>query len=219
MSCAGRIARFKGADLYVVITEAFCAGRDPLDVLDAVLEAGVTLIQLREKDLSTRDYYARAFEFRQRTAESNALLIINDRVDIALAVEADGVHLGQSDLPIDVAKDLAPECIIGASTHNLEQALAAQAAGADYVNIGPIFDTQTKSTQVEALGPQAIAEIAPHLSIPFTCMGGIKQHNIAEVLRHGARHPAVVTAVTAAEDIRAAAQSLRKSIGQHAHMD
>ncbi len=212
MGCAGRMAQFEAADLYVVITESFCAGRSVYDVLDAVLDAGVGLVQLREKEISTGELYERALMFRERTAECDAILIVNDRLDIALAVEADGVHLGQSDLPIEVAKSLAPEMIIGASTHSLEQALAAQVAGADYVNIGPIFDTQTKSTSVNALGPAIIEEIAPHLTVPFSCMGGIKLHNIGQVLERGARHPAVVTAVSAAPDVRGAAEELRARV-------
>jgi thiamine-phosphate pyrophosphorylase len=212
MKHAERMARFEEADLYVVITEAFCAGRDPLDVLDASLHAGVRLVQLREKDLSDADLYERAIAFRDRTAKAGALLIIDDRVDIALAADADGVHLGQSDLPMQAARRLAPELILGASSHNLEEALAAQASGASYVNIGPIFDTQTKSVPTGTVGPRMIAEIRPHLRIPFTCMGGIKAHNVGEVVRQGAQRIAVVTAVTAAPDVEAAARELREVI-------
>ncbi len=212
MACGERMARFHASDLYVVITEAFCGGRSSEDVLDAVLEAGVTLVQLREKDLSARAYLEKAILFRERTQEAGALLIVNDRVDIALVVGADGVHLGQSDLPIEAARGLSHELILGASTHNLAQALGAQAAGADYVNIGPIFPTQTKALATGIVGPGMIDTIAPHLTVPFSCMGGIKRENIDEVLRRGARHPAVVTAVTSAPDARAAAEELRAAI-------
>ncbi len=140
------------------------------------------------------------------------MLVINDRLDIAIAVEADGVHLGQHDLPIDVARSIAPKLILGASTHSLEEALGAQAAGADYLNIGPIFPTQTKAVGIEALGPEILDTIVPHLRVPFSCMGGIKKENIAQVLSRGARHPAVVTAVTAADDIKRAAKKLREAI-------
>jgi thiamine-phosphate pyrophosphorylase len=137
MACDDPRARFEATDLYVVITGAFCNGRDPVDVLEDVLSAGVKLIQFREKDLTGTQLYELGSAFRERTAEADALLIVNDRIDIALAIEADGVHLGQSDLPVDVAKDIAPDLIVGASTHNLQEALGAQAAGAAYVNIGP----------------------------------------------------------------------------------
>ena len=111
---------------------------------------------------------------------------------------------------------MAPDCIIGASIHTVEDALAAQNAGASYVNIGPIFATQTKTGTVDPLGPEAIDLIAPLLEIPFTCMGGIKQHSIDEVLSRGARHPAVVTAVTEQEDVEKAARDLRGAIRNYA---
>jgi thiamine-phosphate pyrophosphorylase len=139
------------------------------------------------------------------------LLIIDDRVDIALAADADGVHLGQEDLPVAAAHRAAPNLIIGASTHSLEEALAAQEAGAGYVNIGPIFSTATKPAAIP-LGVEAIQRIAPRLRIPWSTMGGINGGNIAQVVARGARHPAVISAVTAASDVSAAAWILRKAI-------
>lgn len=211
MTHGERLRAFAAADLYVVITEALCAGRQALDVLKAVLAAGVRLVQLREKERRGRELYELAREFRRRTALAGALLIINDRLDIALAVEADGVHLGQEDLPVAAARRVAPELIIGASSHSLEEALAAQAAGASYVNIGPIFPTGTKPL-ANFLGPEAISRIAPHLTIPWTTMGGITISNIQEVVRRGARHPAVISAVTQAPDPEQAARNLREII-------
>ncbi|HOZ47697.1 MAG TPA: thiamine phosphate synthase [Candidatus Hydrogenedentes bacterium] len=212
MDLAERMRRFEETDLYVVITEAFCAGRRAIDVLEAILEAGVAMVQFREKDLEGGELYRRAAAFRERTEAHGALLIIDDRVDVALGVGADGVHLGQTDLPIDVARRIAPDLILGGSTHGVEEALATQAAGASYLNIGPIFATQTKSTPMGAVGPDLISRVAPHLHVPFTCMGGIKAHNVHEVVKRGARHVAVVTAVTAAEDPCAAAAELRAAI-------
>lgn len=212
MNLAERLARFEAADLYVVITEQFCGGRSSLDVLDAVLDAGVTLVQFREKELGDRDLFERALQFRARTRDAGALLIVDDRVDIALAVDADGVHVGEFDLPVEAARRVAPDRIVGASSHNLDEALAAQQAGAGYVNIGPIFNTQTKSVPTGTVGPRMIEQIVPHLTIPWTTMGGIKRHNIDQVLQRGARRIAVVTAVTEAEDVRAAAVELREAI-------
>jgi thiamine-phosphate pyrophosphorylase len=211
MKRAHRQARFEAADLYVVITAAFCAGRTSLTVLDQVLAAGVGLVQLREKDLDGCGLYELAVEFRRRTAATGALLIIDDRLDIALAADADGVHLGQADLPVAAARRIAPDLIIGASTHSLAEALAAQDAGAGYVNIGPIFPTATKP-HAAVLGVEAVGRIAPHLKIPWSTMGGINQGNIAQVAAQGARHPAVMSAVTAAPDIAAAARALRAVI-------
>ncbi len=212
MTKAERLARFEQADLYVVITEAFCAGRSSLDVLDGVLAAGVTLVQFREKDWDDQALAERAQAFRERTDDAGALLIIDDRLDIALKVDADGVHLGQDDMPMDIARRVAPNLLLGASTHNLEEALLAQADGADYANIGPIFATQTKETGFEPLGPEALETIAPQLTIPWTTMGGIKPHNIGELVSRGAKRVAVVTAVTAADDVEAAARELRECI-------
>jgi len=211
MDHARRLAAFDKADLYVAITEAFCAGRTALEVLDETLAAGVRIVQLREKDLDGRRLYELARAFRRRTAAAGALLIVNDRVDIALAAGADGVHLGQDDLPVAVARRLAPELIIGASTHSLEEALAAQDAAASYVNLGPIFATATKPAATP-LGVEAIEFIAPRLRIPWTTMGGINASNIIQVVSRGARHPAVMSAVTAAADVTAAARALREAI-------
>jgi len=202
---------FHEADLYVVITEALCAGRSALEILGMTLAAGVRLVQLREKDLDSRSLYELAVEFRRETTAAGALLIINDRLDIALAAGADGVHLGQDDLPIGVARRLAPELIIGASTLSLAEALAAQEAGASYVNVGPIFATPTKESAIP-VGPEMINRITPQLRIPWTTMGGIKKTNIDQVVSRGARHPAVITAVTAAPDPTAAARELRQII-------
>jgi thiamine-phosphate pyrophosphorylase len=213
MNRGERLGAFNEADLYVVITEALCAGRAALDILSMTLAAGVRLIQLREKDLNSHRLFELAVEFRRQTEAAGALLIINDRLDIALAAGADGVHLGQDDLPVAAARRVAPELIIGASTHSLAEALAAQEAGAGYVNIGPIFATQTKETATP-LGPEMIARIAPRLRIPWTTMGGIKKDNIDQVVARGARHPAVITAVTAAADPAAAARELREIIGR-----
>ncbi len=210
-----RMARFLQTDLYVVITERYCEGRSPLKVLHDVLSAGVRTVQLREKEMDDRELYDRALLFREATRRAGALLIVNDRPDVALASGADGVHLGQRDLPVGAARGIASELIIGVSTHTPEETLNAQDAGASYVNIGPIFPTATKETAMGAIGPEAIARIDSKLTIPFTVMGGIKISNIEEVLRYRVRHVAVVTAVTAAHNIESAAKELREAIGRY----
>lgn len=212
MDLATRMARFENADLYVVITETFCAGRSGLEVLDACLRAGVRLFQFREKHLPAAELVRMGEAFADRCREAGALMIMNDRVDIALAIGADGVHLGQDDFPVAAARRIAPDLLVGSSTHDLEEALAAQSAGASYVNIGPIFATQTKDVPTGVVGPEMIDTIRPHLSIPFTCMGGLKAHNLHEVVCRGTRRVAVVTAVTAAPDVYAAAKELRQAI-------
>jgi len=198
------------ADLYPVISSEYCAGRDVLAVVDAVGRGGARLFQLREKHRSDRELYMLACQARRIADAYGMLFLLDDRLDIALAAGADGVHLGQDDLPIREAKNIAPELIIGNSTHNLEEALAAERDGADYLNIGPIYPTQTKSVACGALGIAAIAAIAPGLHIPFTVMGGIKERHIAELRQAGARRIAMVTEITQAPDVTAKVRALRE---------
>jgi thiamine-phosphate pyrophosphorylase len=199
-------------DIYPVTCERLSEGRTNLEVLEAVIQGGSKIIQLREKDYLKRDLYNLALKFREITARAGILLIINDHVDIAVAVEADGVHLGQEDLPVQVARKLVPELLIGASTHSLEQALQAEKNGADYINIGPIFSTKTKEGVGGSLGPAAISEISPQIKVPFTVMGGINEENIDQVLAQGARRVAMVSAITRAADIAKKVRFLKDKI-------
>ncbi len=201
--------------MYVVTSEAHSAGRTSLEVLDACLAAGVRMVQLREKEKSKKDLYELALKFREKTREAGCLFIVNDCVDLALAVGADGVHLGRSDLPVEAARRIAPDLLIGASSHNVEQAEYAQSAGADYVNIGPIFPTATKPEHKTFVGPEMIGRVMEAVDIPVTCMGGITHSNIAQVARAGAKIVAVVTAVTKADDMRKSAARLRDIILKH----
>jgi thiamine-phosphate pyrophosphorylase len=207
-----RLARFKEIDLYPVTCQELSEGRTNLEMLEAVLAGGSRIIQLREKHWNKKDLYEVALEFRKQTLKSNALLIINDHVDIALAADADGVHLGHEDLPIPAARSIAPDLIIGASTHSLDEALRAEREGADYVNIGPIFPTKTKDKVTPALGPEAIREIGSTLKAPFTTMGGITLENINQVLEAGARRVALITGITRAKDMTERVKELRRII-------
>lgn len=207
-----RLAKFAEVDLYPVTCEQLSAGRSDLEVLDGIIAGGARIVQLRDKESSKRDYYHKAVEFRKRTAEAGILLIVNDYVDVAIAVDADGVHLGQDDLPLAVARELMPDKIIGVSSHDHEEAVEAVAGGADYYNIGPIYMTGTKEGVTSCLGPEAIQQISSGIDVPFTCMGGIKLDNIDPVLAAGARIAAVVTAITMADDIAAAVVELRERI-------
>jgi thiamine-phosphate pyrophosphorylase len=203
---------FQQVDVYPVTCEKLSEGRSNLEVLEAVIRGGAKIIQLREKEYQKKDLYYLALKFREMTAKDGVLLIINDHVDIALGVQADGVHLGQDDLPLTVASQLAPELLIGASSHSLEQALQAVKDGADYINIGPIFPTRTKEGVERVLGPEAISTISPHVEVPFTVMGGINEENIEQVLAQGARRVAMVTAITRAADIAKKVRSLQDKI-------
>jgi thiamine-phosphate pyrophosphorylase len=205
--------RFNAAGLYLVTSQSLSAGRSTQDVVRAALAGGVRLIQLREKELPLRAYVTLAEELRDLTAQAGALLIINDRVDVALTVGADGVHLGQDDFPVPAARRLAPDLIIGASTHSIEDARRAQDEGASYLNIGPVFPTGTKRWEGEFLGVEGVKRIARVTKIPFTVMGGIKKEHFSELVRAGARTLALVTAVTAADDPQRAAHELLELLG------
>ncbi len=207
-----RLARFQDVDIYPVTCQQLSLGRTDEAMLDAIIAAGARIVQLRDKEASKRELYRKAEHFRRVTALHGVLLIINDHVDIALAVDADGVHLGQDDLPVTVARSLIPDKIIGASTHSIEEACKAETDGADYINIGPIYTTGTKAGISGFLGPEAIREIGPRTKLPFTVMGGIKPHNLAPVLEAGATRIAVVTAITMQPDMAGATASLRQRI-------
>lgn len=198
--------------LYPVTCEAHSRGRSNIEVLRQLIEGGVRAVQLREKDLNKKEFFDLALRFREITLRHGVKLIINDHLDVALAIKADGIHLGQSDLPCREARKLAPGMIIGVSTHNLEQARAAEKEGASYINLGPIFDTRTKGNLSKGLGAGLVKEVAPHLKIPFTVMGGINGDNIDDVLAVGARRIAMITALTQAEDIKETVRYFIKKI-------
>lgn len=202
------MSRFSQAGLYLVTSQSLSRGRSTSEIVRAALAGGVRLIQLREKEMPLPQLTRLAEKIRIMTKKAGALLIINDRLDLALAVGADGVHLGRDDLPVAYARKIAPALIIGASTHSLKEAFAAQRAGASYINIGPIFPTKTKKWDEKFLGIPRMKQIASKIKIPFTVMGGIKAEHTPALVKAGAKTIAVVTAVTAAENPREAAKEL-----------
>jgi thiamine-phosphate pyrophosphorylase len=205
-------------DLYPVTSEKLSGGRTNLEVLEAFLDGGASIVQLREKELDDRSFYEMATAFRRRTREAKATFIVNDRVDICVAVDADGVHLGQGDLPIPVARRLlGPERIIGVSTHSVDEALRAAAQGADYINVGPIYPTTTKEHSGPSVGVDLFREVSQKVRLPITVMGGIKLDNLDPLLTAGARRIAVVTAVVTARDISEAVRQLRARILEYQH--
>jgi len=200
--------KFKKAGLYLVTSQTLSHGRSTEEIVKMALAGGVRLIQLREKDLPLPQQVRLAKKILAMTKKTGALLIINDRLDVALAGGADGVHLGQDDLPVASARKIAPDLIIGASTHSLMEALTAQRAGASYVNIGPLFPTRTKKWDKKYLGIRKMKQIASKIKIPFTVMGGIKAEHIPDLVKAGVKTIAVVTAVTAADNPQKAVKQL-----------
>jgi thiamine-phosphate pyrophosphorylase len=176
---------------------------------EAALQGGVTLLQLREKEKSTREYLVLAEKVHKLTRKYHVPLIIDDRLDIAMAAHADGVHLGQDDFPLPEAKNLAPEMFFGVSTHNAEEIDRALAEGCSYLNIGPMFPTRTKSVACGALGLETIEELAKKVTCHFSVMGGIKEHHLELLTSKGFKHIAMVTEITQAPDVEAKVRQLR----------
>jgi thiamine-phosphate pyrophosphorylase len=191
-------------DLYLITDRSLTQGHDLLWVLEQALEGGAKAIQLREKDLAARELFLLAEGGRYQ-----ALLLINDRIDIALAVEADGVHLATTSLPIDVARNLlGQQALIGASTHSLNEAAAAKEQGADFLLFGPVFFTPSKAPFGPPQGLAALKKIVEKISLPVYGIGGIKPENIGDTRRTGARGVALISAVMSAADPKAETEKL-----------
>jgi thiamine-phosphate pyrophosphorylase len=200
--------------LHVLTDREQSRGRDTLTVATAALDGGATVIQLRDKKASTRTLVEQGLTLRALTRARGALLIVNDRIDVALAIEADGAHIGQDDdMPIELTRTLlGAERILGVSAGNLQEAHVAVASGADYLGVGPIYATNTKADAGQPIGLPLLSELASHYSIPLIAIGGIKAENAIAPLRAGATGIAVISAVVSAEDIAAATRALRNAI-------
>jgi thiamine-phosphate pyrophosphorylase len=189
--------------IYPVSCEPLANGRSDIEWLESVLSGGARIVQLRDKYSNDLTLYQKALVFREKTNKAGALFIVNNRVDIAMLVKADGVHLGNSDLPAPEVRKLAPDLIIGVSCNKPEQAATAKERGASYFNIGPLYETETKKNLTPLLGPAAIEKFSSLCDLPFTVMGGIKLKHVGELVAMGAQRIAVVTALTQADDIAA----------------
>lgn len=204
--------------VYPVSCEKLARGRTDRQWLEAVLAGGARIVQLRDKESDDRTLYEKALLFRDKTRKAGALFIVNNRLDIALLSGADGVHLGNSDIPAPEARRLAPDLIIGVSCNTREQASTAGERGASYFNIGPIYPTETKKKLSAFLGPGAVRDFAARSRLPFTVMGGIKLEHVAELTALGAQRIAVVTALTQAEDIEQETRNWINAILQGIHI-
>ena len=199
--------------VYVVTDRSLSRGRSTLEVVREAVEGGATCVQLREKQAGTREFLEEARVLRPWLRGRNIPLFINDRVDIALAVEADGVHLGQQDMPIADARRLGPPSwIIGVSAESVEDAIRAENVGADYIGVSPVFSTPTKTDTASPLGLEGLRAIRAAVRIPLVAIGGIHLRNAREVIRAGADGLAVVSAIVSADSPREAAAALRREI-------
>lgn len=196
----------------IVVTDPDCgAGRTVVDVVRAALRGGAPAIQLRMKDAQAREMTEAARTLLAETRAAGALLFINDRVDVALAVGADGAHVGQDDLPVAAARRIAPPgFLLGVSAETAELARAAEAHGADYVGVGPVYHTGSKSDAGDAVGTERIARVAAAVRIPVIGIGGITVENAPPVIHAGAAGVAVISAIMRAADPAAAARALMR---------
>ena len=198
--------------IYLVADADYAAGRDLLGLIGEAVRGGATVVQLRAKNLSSRDFLELGRRAADRLAGTGIPLIINDRVDIGLACGAAGVHLGQEDMPLAAArKILGGDSIIGISVNTVEEARTAEVGGADYVGAGPAFATATKETALPVLGPEGIGRIKRAVRIPVVAIGGIGAANVADLAAAGADGIAVISAILGASDARRAAEDLKKA--------
>lgn len=201
------------AGIYALTSELHSQGRSNLEVAGEILAAGVPILQYREKAKKVRVMYKECLVLRAMTQQYGALFIINDYLDLALAVGADGVHIGQDDLPLSKVRDLVgPDLMIGVSTHSPAQAWDAVSGGADYIGVGPLFATNTKIDVCDPVGLDYLEYVVKHLDIPFVAIGGIKEHNLAEVIKAGARTVALVTEIVSNPDIAGKIKRLQRII-------
>jgi thiamine-phosphate pyrophosphorylase len=202
-----RRQRLRDARLY------FVADRGGMErALDAALAGGADLFQLRDKDASDDELLAAAQDARERCRAAGALFLVNDRPDLAVACGADGVHVGQDDMPVSRAREIVgPDAIVGLSTHSMQQAQAGCKSGADYIAVGPVHATPTKEGR-PAIGIEPIKYAAAHVTVPWFAIGGIDTTTVGGVVRAGARRVVVVRALTDADDPEATARALRASL-------
>ena len=199
--------------LHVLTDRKTSRGRSHVQVAEAAIAGGADVIQLRDKEASSGRLYQEALQLRKLTRDAQVPFIVNDRLDIALAVDADGVHVGQSDLPASVVRRImGPGKILGVSVVTVEEALQAEKDGADYLGVGPVFEARgTKPDTGEPLGVGCITRIRPHCRLPIVAIGGITAENAREVREAGADAAAVISAIVSAEDISEATRRLKRN--------
>ena len=195
--------------LYVITDEYICPGKSHADIAEAALLGGAKIIQLRDKKASDRYFYETGLKIKELCRKHKALFIINDRIHIAMALDADGVNAGQSDLPCSVIKKLlGPGRIVGISASTYEEAIEAERDGADYIGFGPVFSTQTKTDCSCISGLSLLEKVARDVSVPVAAIGGIDRYNIKDIASAGADMACVVSAVVKAENMTESAKEL-----------
>ncbi len=209
------LVNFLSTDIYGITADQYSRGRGNVETVRLMIEAGIKVIQYREKDKSARHMYEECLAIRELTRNDGVTFIVNDRADLAVAVGADGVHVGQDDLPPKKVRQIVgDEMIIGLSTHSPAQAQSAVSIGGiiDYIGVGPIFATSTKKDVCEPVGLEYLEYVVNNISLPFVAIGGIKEHNIGLVRGVGAGIISLVTEIVGTTDISAKVRSIRSEL-------
>lgn len=208
------VTRLRNADIYAITAEEYSVGRSNLEVVRQLLAADVSVIQYREKNKSAKVMYEECRKIRDMTRAAGAIFIVNDRVDLAMMVQADGIHIGQDDLPVaEVRKMVGERMIVGLSTHTpIEAQAAEQCRLVDYIGVGPVYATTTKQDIGQIAGLDYVAYIAKNITLPFVAIGGIKADNIEVVKRQGASTFAIISDLVSASDIGAKVRALRAKL-------
>ena len=197
------------------ITDSKLTKKSVLDDVKSAVKAGVKIVQYREKEKSTKEMIEEAKRIKDICDKNNVIFLINDRVDICLAVNADGAHLGSDDMPYSTARSLLPDKIIGLTAHNAEEAIEAEKIGADYIGVSPIFETKTKLDAGKPAGLQLIKEVKKRVKIPFAAIGGINLENLNSVLEAGAKSVVAISAIVTKEDVEGECKKFIKMINQY----
>jgi thiamine-phosphate pyrophosphorylase len=203
---------FHDAKLYCFTPGRFLKNMDPVEVVAAQIRGGADIIQLREKERGKKARLELGLMIRELTREEGVLFIVNDDVDLAIILDADGVHLGQDDIPIRYARPLMKDRLIGISTHNLQQAKAAISSGADYIGVGPVFDTTTKPDREQTVGLELLFKVKDICPIPYVAIGGIRIDNVGDVAAAGCQRIAVISDIMSSHDIEERCRMLKKSL-------
>lgn len=200
-------------ELYCITSEEFSNGRDNIEVVKEMIDSGIKLIQYREKEKSMLEKFNQCREIRKLTRDAKVVFVVNDHVDLAMAVDADGIHVGQDDLPVsEIRRITQNKMFIGLSTHSREQAENAVKNGADYIGVGPVFKTYTKKDVCDPVGFEYLDYVIKNIHLPFVAIGGIKEDNIESVAKRGTRCVAMISDIVGADDIGRKIKRLREKM-------
>ena len=207
--------KLKDFGLYF-ITDSRLTKKTVIDDVKSAIKGGINIIQYREKGASKEQMLAEAKEIKKLCQKGNVIFLVNDRMDIALAVDADGVHLGQDDTSYETARNiLGKNKIIGLTAHNVDESVEAEKLGVDYIGLSPIFSTSTKDDAGKACGTEMITQVKKHVKIPVVAIGGINESNIGQVLKAGAKNMAIISAILAKDDVERAVMGFIEKISQN----